>query len=67
VLYGLLTGLWVYLLTFTPLSRAYPFVALAFVLTPLLASRLFGEALKPSFFLGLAAIVAGLLVITWEQ
>ena len=28
--------LWVWILTFTPLSRAYPFVALAFALTPAL-------------------------------
>ena len=65
-LYGGLTALWVYILTYTELSKAYPFVALAFVLTPLFASRLFHEALKPSFFVGLAAIVVGLLVITWE-
>jgi len=27
---------WVWILTFTPLSRAYPFVALAFAITPML-------------------------------
>ena len=29
VLYAALAGIWVWILTFTPLSRAYPFVALA--------------------------------------
>ena len=65
LLYGVLTALWVYILTITDLSRAYPFMALAFVLTPLMASRVFGEALQPSYFAGLAAIVAGLLIIAW--
>jgi hypothetical protein len=38
--------IWVWFLSFTPLSRAYPFVALAFVLTPLLAVSLFGETFR---------------------
>ena len=33
ILYAALTVLWVWILSFTPLSRAYPFVALAFALT----------------------------------
>jgi drug/metabolite transporter (DMT)-like permease len=43
VLYGALSLFYVWILTFTPLSRAYPFVALAFALTPVLAAWLFGE------------------------
>ena len=35
-LYCGLAVLWVWILTFTPLSRAYPFVAVAFAITPLL-------------------------------
>src|SRR5215470_2507384 len=42
-LYCGLAVLWVWILTFTPLSRAYPFVALAFAITPLLGSWVFGE------------------------
>jgi hypothetical protein len=38
VLYAALSVLWVWLLTFTPLSRAYPFVAVAFALTPALGA-----------------------------
>ena len=35
LLYGALSVLWVWVLTFTPLSRAYPFVMrIAFALTP---------------------------------
>ena len=38
LLYAALTLLWVWILTFTPLSYAYPFAALAFGMTPLLAA-----------------------------
>lgn len=38
--------LWVWILSFTPLSHAYPFVALAFALTPLLGAMLFGETIS---------------------
>jgi drug/metabolite transporter (DMT)-like permease len=64
-LYVALTGLWVYILTVTDLSRAYVFNALCLVLTPLMAQRLFGEVLDTRFFIGLAAIVFGLCVIAW--
>ena len=36
ILYAALTVLWVWILSFTPLSRAYPFLALAFALRPAL-------------------------------
>jgi hypothetical protein len=38
LLYAALTVLWVWILNFTPLSRAYVFVALAFAVTPLHSS-----------------------------
>ena len=46
LLYAALTVLWVWILTFTPLSRAYPFVALAFALTPLLGALVFAEPIS---------------------
>ena len=63
VLYAALTVVWVWLLTRIPLSRAYPFVVLSFVFTPLLAALWFGEALNLWYFAGLALIVAGLALI----
>jgi drug/metabolite transporter (DMT)-like permease len=63
VLYAALTLFWVWLLTFTPLSRAYPFVALAFALTPLLAGLLFGETVSARLWLGLALILSGLFFV----
>jgi drug/metabolite transporter (DMT)-like permease len=62
-LYGLLAVLWVWVLTFTPLSRAYPFVALAFALTPALAGLLFGETISPRLVIGTLLIVCGLFFV----
>jgi drug/metabolite transporter (DMT)-like permease len=62
-LYVALTVLWVWILTFTPLSRAYPFVALAFAITPLLAGFVFGEAMTARLLIGLGFILCGLLLV----
>jgi drug/metabolite transporter (DMT)-like permease len=65
-LYGVLTVLWIWLLTRIPLSRAYPFVILTFVFTPALAAFLFGEPLNAWYFAGLALILAGLAVLVFK-
>lgn len=62
VLYGGATLLWTWLLRSTPLTVAYPFAALAFVLVPLLAAAVYGEALTARILLGAALIVAGIVV-----
>ena len=46
ILYARLTVLWVWIPSFTPLSRAYPFLALAFALTPALGCLVFAEPLR---------------------
>ena len=56
--------LWVWILSFTPLSHAYPFVALAFALTPLLGAMLFGETISLQFIVGLLFILCGLFIVT---
>lgn len=63
ILYAGLSVLWVWILSFTPLSRAYPFVALAFALTPLLGALLFGEAISLRLTLGIALILCGLFLV----
>jgi len=63
VLYFALTLLWVWLLTFTPLSLAYPFVALAFAITPLFGGWLFGEPITLRLLLAIALILSGLVLI----
>ena len=64
LLYGTLSVLWVWVLTITPLSRAYPFVALAFVVTPLAGGFLFGEPISVRLFAGIALILCGLFLVT---
>ena len=63
VLYAALTVLWVWILSFTPLARAYPFVALAFALTPALGILLFGETASLRLAIGIVLIVCGLYLI----
>lgn len=62
-LYAALAVFWVWVLSFTSLSRAYPFVALAFAFTPLLGGLLFGEVLTTRLFIGLLFILCGLFFV----
>lgn len=64
VLYAGFALLWVWILSFTALSRAYPFMALAFALTPLLAGSLFGETISLRLIIGLLLILAGLFFVS---
>ena len=64
LLYAAITILWVEILKTTPLSRAYPFVALGFVLTPLGAYWLFGEIIGARYLLGTALILLGVSLTT---
>lgn len=63
VVYATLTVLWVWILTFTPLSRAYPFVALAFALTPALGGLVFAEPMSFRLVIGIVLILCGLFII----
>lgn len=60
---GCVMILWAWVLTFVPLSKAYPFVVLAFVFAAIFDSVFFGQSLSLKFFLGCALILAGLIVI----
>jgi drug/metabolite transporter (DMT)-like permease len=64
VLYAGYAILWVWILSFTPLSRAYPFVALAFALTPILGAMLFGETVSLRLIVGVVFILCGLFIVT---
>ena len=63
LLYIGLTILWVWILTFTPLTYAYPFAALAFALTPLLAAAVFNDPISWRVMLGSLLIVCGIVVV----
>jgi len=64
MVYSALAVLWVWILTFTPLSRAYPFVALAIAITPLLGAFLFDEPVTLRLILGILIIALGLTFVT---
>ncbi len=65
-IYGLATLVWIYVLKSVPLSFAYSFMALTFVIVPVLASVWLNEAVPPRFFVGAALIVAGLVTV-WSS
>lgn len=58
--YGAATIVWIVLLQYVPISRAYPFLALGFAVVPLLAAAFFGEALSARVLLGSGLIIAGI-------
>ncbi len=62
ILYGAATALWISILRTTPLSQAYPFAALGFVIVPLAAYLVFGEPIDARYVLGVVCIVAGILL-----
>jgi drug/metabolite transporter (DMT)-like permease len=64
VLYFALALVWVWILSFTPLSRAYLFVALAFALTPFAASLVFAEPLSARVLIGILVILFGLVLVS---
>lgn len=64
LLYGLLLVYWVWLLTFLPLSRAYPFTLLSMAIAAIGGSLFFDEAITTPFVLGMTIIGIGLLVLS---
>jgi len=64
VIYVAATGLWLALLRSAPLSLAYPFLALAYVVVPPLAHWWLGEALKWQSLAGATIIVFGVWLST---
>ena len=61
-LYGVATFMWVYVLKSVPLSFAYSFMALSYVLVPVLAWWLLGESVGLRYAVGTSLIIVGLLV-----
>ena len=61
-LYGLSTLGWVLALRAVPLSTAYLFMSLSFVIVPTLAWAFLGEPISGRFILGSALIMAGIAI-----
>jgi drug/metabolite transporter (DMT)-like permease len=62
LVYVATTFLWIWILARIELSHAYPFMALSFVVVPLLSVYFFGEHPSPRYWLGIAMIVFGIVV-----
>lgn len=63
-LYGLGAILWLYVLARLPLSAAYPFVGLGFLLTMALGVLALGESLSPIRILGTLLIALGCVCVS---
>ena len=63
MLYAAETVLWIWLLTLIPLSAAYPFAALSFVIVPVASWWFLGEPPGLRYWTGIGLIVAGVGVI----
>ena len=61
-IYGAATILWVYVLKFVPLTKAYPFMALCFVVVPLLGVAILSERINSQYAAGVAFIVVGVVM-----
>jgi drug/metabolite transporter (DMT)-like permease len=63
-IYAGATLLWIHVLRGVDLSRAYPFMALSFVVVPIASSWMYGDRLSTVYFVGVALICAGVVVIS---
>ena len=62
-LYGGSTLLWVWILTRVPLSLAYPCVAVAMALVPIIGWYFFAERLSVGYWIGMLLVIGGMLVM----
>lgn len=62
-LYFLSTLVWLAVLSREPVSKAYPFVGLGFVMTMLLGWGVLHESLTPSKVVGTLLVIAGVVLI----
>lgn len=65
LIYASATILWIYVLRTVPLTKAYPFMALSFVLVPLFSVILFSESVRSQYLIGTALIVVGVIITTF--
>lgn len=63
-LYAGTTVLWLYILSRTPMSHAYPIQALAYPVVLLLSMLLFKEPVSMTKWIGVAVIVFGVIIAT---
>lgn len=62
-LYGLGAVMWLFVLSRLPLTAAYPFVGLGFILTMILGATALGETLSATRIAGTLLIAAGCVLV----
>ena len=62
VIYGSTTILYICILQYVPLSKAYPYMALAYVIVPAVSVLFLGETLSTRYLFGIGLIIIGLLL-----
>lgn len=61
-LYGVTTIAWIWVLQKVELNKAYPLMALAFVLVPIGGYLFLGERINYQYFIGVLFIMVGIIV-----
>ncbi len=64
LVYALTILVWIWTLKQAPLSRVYPYTALAYVLTPLISLFILGEKFSLQLLLGYVFIITGIIICT---
>jgi drug/metabolite transporter (DMT)-like permease len=64
VIYAVATLLWINLLRFVSLNRAYTFMALCFVIVPIASHFVFRETITTGYIAGTALVILGLIITT---
>ncbi len=67
LVYGAATVLWLAVLARVPLSVAFPFYGLSFLLVPTFAWWLLHEPIRPQTWIGGAVILVGVVIASWGQ
>jgi drug/metabolite transporter (DMT)-like permease len=63
-IYAIATLLWINLLRFVNLNRAYSFMALCFIIVPIASHFIFNERITPGYAVGTLLVVVGLVIAT---
>ena len=61
--YGISVLTWLAVLKSTPLAVATPFVAIVYVAVPLASRYVFGDAISPRMWIGMALVVVGVSLV----
>jgi drug/metabolite transporter (DMT)-like permease len=66
IIYVTATVIWIVLLKHIPLSKAYSFMAMSYIVVPLIGMLVFNEQISVKAMLGAVLIVLGILVVATQ-